>query len=159
MKRILITVLLLGLTVVVASELKVVADTFLADDQKKYSIFKGNVRITMNTDEFNASKVTIYVDQNHRPVNVVADGNVSFSITTETHDVYLGKSQKAHFKPQEKIYKFYNDVTLRQLNHAKEINGDEVVVNVATGRAFAKGGEKKPVIMIFDINDTNQSYD
>ena len=142
-----------------AEELKVVAKNFEADEQKGYTIFTGDVVMTKSSDEFNASKVTVYVDENRKPTKFIAVGDVSFKITTMTGDLYAGKAQEARFFPQKKEYRFYTDVHIRQLNKQKEINGDEVIVDLIEGRAFAKGADKKPVIMIFNIDDANQTDD
>jgi len=146
-------------TALFAEELKVVAKNFEADEQKGYTVFSGDVVVSKGSDEFNASKVTIYVDANRKPTKFIAQGSVSFRISTLTGDTYAGKAQEVRFFPQSKEYRFYTDVHIRQLNKHKEINGDEVVVELTEGRAFAKGAEEKPVIMIFNIDDVNQSHD
>ena len=150
--------LILGLALH-AEELKVVAKNFEADEQKGYTVFTGDVVMTKGSDEFNASKVTVYVDKNRKPTKFIAVGDASFKITTMTGDRYAGTAQEVRFFPQKKEYHFYTDVHIHQLNKQKEINGDEVIVDLIEGRAFAKGAEKKPVIMIFNIDDANQSDD
>lgn len=40
---------------------------------------------------------------------------------------------------------------LKQLDEKKEIQGDEVVLKLNDGKAYAKGIVQKPVIMIFDL--------
>lgn len=154
----LITALIIFMgTVLHAEALKVIAKNFEADEQKGYTIFTGDVRMTKGSDEFNASKVTVYVDADRKPTKFVAVGNVSFLVTTMTADVYSGKAEEVRFFPQTKEYRFYTNVHIKQLNKQKEINGDEVIVDLIQGKAFAKGADKKPVIMIFNIEDTNQS--
>lgn len=140
-----------------AEELRVVAENFDADEQKGISTFTGNVKIEKGSDELNASKVVIYVDKARKPTKYIAEGDVSFYIRTENNDTYRGRSQKAVFVPAEKIYRFYTDVHLKQINRHKEINGDEVVLDALKGRAVAKGAEKKPVIMTFQLEDKNQT--
>jgi lipopolysaccharide export system protein LptA len=157
MRTIFILPLLCILAMLRAEELKVVAKNFEADEKKGYTVFTGNVAMSKGSDEFNASKVTVYVDKNRKPTKFIAKGSVSFRITTQTHDIYRGNAQEVHFFPQKKEYHFFNDVHIKQLNKPKEINGDEVVIDVIEGRAYAKGAERKPVIMIFNIDDTNQT--
>lgn len=142
-----------------AAELKIVSKHFETDERKGVTQFEGNVRISMGADELNASKVMVYVDANRKPKRFVATGNVAFRVTTETADVYSGRAQEVQFLPAEKEYRFYRDVHLKQLNKPKEINGDEVIVELAEGRAFAKGGERTPVMMIFKLDDANASHD
>lgn len=139
-----------------SEELKVSSESFHADENKGISVFTGNVNILKHHDELNASEVTIYTDKQNKPVKFVAIGNVSFVIETKQGAKYSGIAGKAIFLPQEKEYHFYTDVHLKQLDEKKEIQGDEVVLEVVAGKAYAKGVVKKPVIMIFDIADEEE---
>lgn len=137
-----------------SEELKIKANEFDADERKGISIFTGNVYITKKNDELNADKVTIYTDKERKPMKFVAVGNVSFIITTLDGAVYKGKAQKTIYDPLKKEYYFYKNVYLKQINEKKEIIGDEVVLKTIEGKAYAKGAKKEPVIMIFDMKDT-----
>jgi len=148
-KRIFLTIFL-G-TALFSQELKVKAKLFNADQKAGISIFEGDVNIIKGLDELNASKVTIHTNSNQEPTKFMADGNVSFSIHTLEGSIYLGKSQKAIYLPKEKEYHFFKDVHLKQINEKKEIIGEEVVLKTIEGKAHAKGAEKEPVIMIFDM--------
>jgi lipopolysaccharide export system protein LptA len=140
-----------------AEQLKVIAEKFDGDEKKGISVFTGNVKIKKGLDELNATKVTVYTNAQRKPEKMVAEGDVSFFVVTETKDTYSGKSQKAVFLPIEKQYQFYTDVHLMQLNEKKEITGDEVIIDTIKGKAYAKGMQKKPVIMIFDVPDNNET--
>ena len=150
MKNILLLTILIN-SFLLAQELKIKADSFSADEIKGVSIFQGNVSILKYHDELNASTVTIYTNKKNQPVKFVAIGDVSFKIETKTKAKYEGKANKVVFLAQKKEYRFYKDVHLKQINEKKEIQGDEVILNISSGKAHAKGLEKGPVIMIFDI--------
>ena len=152
MKTIIIFIFLL-LCKVSAQELKIKADSFKADQKAGLSIFEGSVNIVKYKDELNASKVTIHTNKNNKPIKFIAEGNVSFYITTKNSAIYTGKAQEVIFLPQQKEYHFYRDVHLQQLNEKKEIIGDEVVLSTKEGQAYAKGKKSGPVIMIFDIDE------
>ena len=139
-----------------ADELKIKANFFESDQNKGISVFRGQVHITKGYDEINATKVTIYTDKDKKPIKIVAIGNVSFKIEDETHKKYRGKAQKVIYIPNEQEYRFYTNVHLFQLGDKKEIQGDEVVFNVITGKAYAKGVDHNPVIMIFDIKEKKE---
>jgi lipopolysaccharide export system protein LptA len=113
----------------------------------------GDVNILKGADELNASKVTIFVNKEKKPTKFVADGNVSFSITSKKGTVYKGVAGRAIYLPNKKEYYFYDNVHLQQLNEKKEIMGDEVVLKTIDGKAYAKGMKKEPVIMIFNIDE------
>ena len=141
------------LTLLSAQELKVKANSFTSDQNTGISVFSGNVNIIKANDELNASKVTIYVNKEKKPIKFVAVGNVSFSITSKNGGVYKGVAGKAIYLPSKKEYYFYENVHLQQLNDKKEILGDEVVLKTTDGKAYAKGLNKEPVIMIFNIDE------
>lgn len=134
-----------------SQELKVKAKFFNADQKKGISVFEGNVNVIKGNDELNASKVTIYTDAKQEPTKYVAEGDSSFNIETLEGAVYKGKAEKVVYIPLEKEYHFFKNVHLRQINEKKEIIGDEVVLKTIEGKAYAKGAEKEPVIMIFDM--------
>jgi len=134
-----------------SQELKIKADYFESDEKKGISLFRGNVHIKKGFDEINASKVTIYTDKQRHPVKYIAQGDVSFTIEDQHAKRYKGKAQKVVYEPLKQEYRFYTDVFLKQIGDKKEIRGDEVVFSAKSGKAYAKGVEDNPVIMIFDI--------
>jgi len=136
-----------------AEQLKIIAKSFNGDEKTGVTVFKGNVQIQKGADELNASTVTIYTDAKRKPTKYVATGNVSFYIKTENKSIYKGKSGKAIFVPAKNEYHFYRDVHIEQLDEKKEINGEEVVISTVEGKARAKGGDSKPVMMTFEIED------
>ena len=155
MKNILLLSILLN-TILLSQELKITADSFSADEIKGFSVFTGHVNIIKENDELNASKVTIYTDEKNQPKKIIAVGDVAFKIETETKAKYEGVANKVIYLPQEKEYRFYKNVHLKQINEKKEIQGDEVILNTNDGKAYAKGLTKEPVIMIFNIEDKEE---
>jgi lipopolysaccharide export system protein LptA len=158
MKRLILAALLI-VGALQAEELKITAKSFETDEQRGRTVFTGDVRIIKGSDELNASVVTILVDENRRPKEYVAEGDVSFVIHTENKEIYAGKAQKVEFLPAKKKYRFFRNVTLRQRDKDNTITGDEVVVDLQNGRASASGADKKPVMMIFKIDDANVTHD
>ena len=155
--RFLILFLLILIETAHAKELKIISKSFEGNEQKGISTFFGDVQIIMGIDEMNASKVIIYTDKDRSPYKYIAEGKVSFFISTENNSTYQGSAERAVFLPNEGEYQFFKNVHLRQLNDRKQIDGDEVIVNTKDGTATAKGGDKKPVIMIFNIKDKKGS--
>ena len=74
-------------------------------------------------------------------------------MTTKDGAIYTGKAQKVIYLPNKKEYHFYKKVHLKQINEKKEIIGDEVVLKMLEGKAYAKGISNKPVIMIFNLEE------
>ena len=152
MKNILIATLLLT-SLLSAQELRIKANSFSADEGKGLSYFEGDVNIIKLNDELNASKVTIFTDKNNQPTKFIAKGDVSFKIQTKLQAKYEGTAEKVIYIPQDKEYRFYGSVHLKQIDDKKEIQGDEVILNTTSGKAYAKGKKKEPIIMIFDIKE------
>jgi len=152
MKYALIIVLFFS-SMCLAQELKIKAESFSTDEAKGITIFSGLVNIIKSNDELNASRVVVYTNAKKEPTKFIITGDASFKISTKDGAKYQGSAQKVIYKPQEKEYRFYGNVHLKQLDEKKEIRGDEVVLNVLNGKAYAKGLKKEPVIMIFDIKD------
>ena len=150
MKYIILLTLFLT-TLLMSEELKIKANSFKADENTGISVFTGAVSIVKYHDELNASEVTIYVDKENQPTKFVAVGDVSFVIETKQGAIYKGKAGKAIYLPNKKEYRFFKDVHLTQVDEKKEIIGDEVVLKTIEGKAYAKGVESEPVIMIFNI--------
>lgn len=156
MKRFILLCLLSGLSTITAEELKIKADTFTSDQNKGISTFSGHVEMVKSSDEFNASKVTIYTDKKNKPQKFVATGDVSFVLSTKEGTRYSGVAQKVIYIPKIKEYRFYKNVHLTQIGDKKEILGDEVIFKTIEGKAYAKGMKKEPVIMIFDIAEDDE---
>ena len=149
--KIFIILISLFATVLFCEELKVKANKFSVDEKAGVSVFNGDVSIMKGNDELNASKLTIYTDKNHKPIKYIAVGDVSFKIKTKKGSMYEGVAGKVLYLPLQKEYHFFKDVYLKQLDEKKEIIGDEVVLKMTEGKAYAKGAKKEPVIMIFDM--------
>jgi len=155
MKQILIFIVLLN-TLLLSQELKITSNLFNGDEASGISIFTGNVNIIKKNDELNASKVTIYTDENKQPIKFIAVGDVSFVIETKVGAKYEGVANKVIYFPKEKEYHFFKNVHLKQINEKKEILGDEVILKTIEGKAYAKGIIKEPVIMIFNMAEENE---
>lgn len=141
-----------------SQELKIKAKLFNADQKTGVSVFEGDVNIIRGNDELNASMVTIHTNEKQEPTKFIAEGDASFKIKTLEGALYEGKAQKVIYLPQEKEYHFFKEVHLKQINEKKEIIGEEVILKTVEGKAYAKGAEKEPVIMIFNMaQDSNKS--
>lgn len=156
MKKILILLNLLT-SFVLAEQVKIIADSFEGNEKKGLTVFSGNVKITKEDDELNASKVTVYIDKERTPYRYEAEGDVSFYIDLKDNNMtYKGDAQKVVYSPLKKEYQFFNDVHLYQLGTNRKVFGNEVKLNAKDGNAKAIGKEKAPVIMIFNVNEEDK---
>ncbi len=145
-------IMILTLTTTLFSQnLKITSDKFSGDQKNGISIFTGNVNMVNGNDKLNAAKVTVYTDDKNQPTKMIAKSNVTFRIKAENGAQYVGKAQKVVYFPNKKEYQFFNSVHLKQLDTEKEIIGERVKLNAIKGTAYAEGGNKEPVIMIFNL--------
>ena len=120
-------------------------------------MFSGNVKITKENDELNASKVTVYTDKDRTPYKYEAEGDVSFYIDLKDNNMtYKGDAQKVIYSPLKKEYKFFTNVHLYQLGTNRKVFGNEVQLNAKDGNAKAIGKDKTPVIMIFNVKEEDK---
>jgi len=149
-----LTIISLCAVPLLAQQVKILADSFVGNEKKGITTFKGNVKITKGNDELNATRVSVYTDADRNPQKYEAEGNVSFYIDLpENNATYKGDAGKVVYYPIKQEYQFYTNVHLYQLNTDRKIFGEEVILNTVDGNAKAIGKEKAPVMMIFNIED------
>lgn len=136
-------------------QVEVTADNFFADEIKQISVLTGNVRIKKGAyDTLNSNKLTIYFDAKRQPTKYVATGNANFKILlNEKH--YDGKGGVLTYDPTAEAYTLEGNAYLHEAETKKEVFGDKIIVNRKKGTYEVKsgGGEKKPVKLIFQVDD------
>ncbi|WP_298096973.1 lipopolysaccharide transport periplasmic protein LptA [uncultured Campylobacter sp.] len=139
-------------------QVEVTADNFFADEIKQISVLTGNVRIKKGAyDTLNSDKVTIYFDAKRQPTKYVATGNANFKILLNQKH-YDGKGGVLTYDPTIEAYTLENNAYLHEAETKKEVYGDKIIVNRQKGTYEVKsgGGEKKPVRLIFQVEDQNK---
>lgn len=156
MKKIL-TIICVSIFPLLAEQVKITADAFEGNEKKGITIFSGNVKIKKESDELNASKVTVFTDKERSPYRYEAEGSVSFYIDLpDNNATYKGDAGKVVYLPLKQEYQFYTDVHLYQLGTNRKVFGDKVMLNAIDGNAKALGKEKAPVIMIFNVKEKDE---
>ena len=135
-----------------ASEVQIEADHFHANNISKVAYFEGNAKIKEGSNEFNASKITVYFNNKKKATKYEASGSVKFDIT-ENKIHYRGKAQKIVYAPNSSKYYFFGDVVLRDLTNNRKIEANEISLDLKTGLADIKGKKSQPVRFIFEIED------
>jgi len=143
-------------SLLISEELKITAKEFKTDEKAGITTLIGDVNIIKSSDEINASKITIYTNEKREPTKFIAQGDVSFYIQTDDKAIYKGVANKVIYLPIKKEYHFFKDVHLEQINDKKIIIGEEVVLKTIDGEAYAKGANKEPIIMIFNMPNNKE---
>lgn len=157
MKKIL-TIMSLCVLSLFAEQVKIVAESFDGNEKKGITVFKGNVVITKGKDVLKASKVTVHTTTERNPYKYEAEGNVSFFIDIPDNNMtYKGDAGKVVYLPLKQEYQFFTNVHLYQIGTNRKIFGEKVILNAKDANARAIGKEKAPVIMIFEIEDKQET--
>ncbi|MGM0623265.1 MAG: LptA/OstA family protein [Campylobacterota bacterium] len=156
-----LTILLLLSSVLFAQNIEITAQNFKADEKEGYTEFTGQVNIIDGSSELNASRVIVFfedVEGKKVAKRYEAYEDVSFYIS-EDASKYRGTCQKLFYHPQRELYQFYIDVDLYDIINKRTVRGDEVEVDMQSGKAIVVGSEDKPVKFIFQTGDNNATDD
>lgn len=135
------------------NEVRIEANIFEANEKDRVSIFSGNVKIYKGKDEINSSTVKIYFDANNQPEKYEFIEDVTFNIHIKDEVIYLGKADKIHLFPNSKKYILSGGVQIFEVKSGRKIEGNRVSLDAISGSARIIGGNRKPVIMSFTIED------
>lgn len=152
MKRLFIFFILLFASRVMAGFVDIKAEHFYANDIKHKAFFEGNAEIKQDNNEINASKVTVFFNEQKKALKYEAEGNVKFDLT-EKGIHYRGVSDSIIYAPTSSKYFFYGDVTLMDITNDRTIKAEKVSIDLKTGLADIRGKKKKPVHFRFEIED------
>ncbi len=135
-----------------ASQVKIEANHFYANDISKVAYFEGDAKIKEGANEFNASKIIVYFNNKKKATKYEASGNVKFDIT-EKGIRYKGQAQKITYAPNSSKYYFFGNVVLKDLTNNRKIEAQTISLDLKTGLADIKGKNRQPVKFIFEIED------
>ena len=152
MKRLYIFFILLFASKLLADFVDMKADHFYANDINHKAFFEGNAKIRQGNNEINASKVTVFFNDQKKALKYEAQKNVKFDLT-ENNIHYRGKADKVTYAPTSSKYYFVGNVILIDLTNNRTIKANTVDLDLKTGLADIKGNKKKPVHFRFEIED------
>ena len=152
MKRLFIFFILFAALKLSADFVDLKADHFYANDIQKKAFFEGNAKIKQGANEINASKVTVFFNDQKKALKYIASGSVKFDLT-ENKIHYNGKSESITYSPMSSKYLFKGDVELFDLTNNRTIKAEMVTLDLKTGMADIKGKSNKPIHFRFEIED------
>ncbi|AGZ82023.1 LPS ABC transporter substrate-binding protein LptA [Campylobacter fetus] len=136
-----------------AEQVEVTADNFFADEKSLTSDLKGNVIIKKGSyDTLTSNSVKIYFDAKRQPIKYVATGNAKFKAVLNKKN-YNGSGDILIYEPLKKTYTLSGDAYLHEEQTDKKVYGDEIVVNQGNGTYKVSSKDKKPVKLIFQVED------
>ena len=152
MKKLFIFYILFSTLALWADIVDIKADHFYANNINQIAFFEGHAEIKQGSNEFKASKVTVYFNKRKKATKYEAKGKVKFDIT-ENGIHYTGKTGRVVYSPNSSKYFFYGDVVLIDETNNRTIKAESITLDLKTGLADIKGKHKKPVHFRFEIED------
>ena len=152
MKQLYIFLILLFTSNLMADFVDIKADHFYANDINNEAYFEGNAKIKQEQNEFNASKITVYFNDQKKALKYIAEGSVKFDLT-ENKIHYIGEASSVTYAPTSSKYLFNGNVLLKDVTNNRTIKAESVSLDLKTGLADIKGKDKKPVHFRFEIED------
>ena len=142
----------------VKNQLIIDAEQFESFDNKGFSIFTGNVKMTRMKDKLDSDILEVYMTplkkgatkQKRVVLKYVAIGNVTFEIFTKDKH-YKGRGEKVIYKPTILEYEIIGNGSIKEVNEDKTLIGDRIILNQTTGESKVSGSKNKPVRFIMEI--------
>jgi len=154
MKKIATALFLAAAVLFGAQEVEVVAKKFEADQEGHIAKFFDDVVFKRGDDVIKADEAYIFFDKNKKPIRFRALKNVRFELHHEGK-TYKGRCEELIYFPKKREYILKKDVFVEQLPDGKKIYAEHVTLSLATGTIDVEGASKKPVKMVFEIEEEN----
>ena len=151
MRIVAVALLLFGL-LYGAQEVEVSAKKLEADQNARVAKFFGEVFFKRGSDTIRAQKAYIFFDQNRKPVKFQAVGDVRFELHY-LDKTYKGRCQELVYYPKKREYILTKEVYIEQLPDGKKIYAQKVILSLLDGTLEVEGEPKKPVKLIFEIEE------
>lgn len=151
MKKIIALLYVCGL--LFANKVEIQSLKFEAYEERGISIFTGKVSIKKNEDMMFADKVVVFVDEEKQIKKFEASGNTSFVLHMEDNTSFEGHSDQFIYTPGTGELILTGNAKIKDVTNAREISGERVILYEKTKVAKVMGEEKKPVKLIFEIEE------
>lgn len=140
-----------------AAEVQITARHFSADEQALISVFTGSVIATRASDTMKADKMTVTFTNAHEVKRFEANGNASFSVTTEDNRHFNGEADTIIYQPQEGLYTLSGHAWIEDTTDKRKVVGEHIVLNELTKAINVSGEDALPVKLIFTLKDKNET--
>ena len=128
-----------------------ITSTFMeAENAKKEVHFIGNAKVKKLNDWLHADKIIVYFDENNETKRYDALGNVTFEFKDEKK-FYKGSANKVTYHPTKSLYILTGKAVINDLLNKRNVKGDEITLDMLTGKTDVTGSKKKPVKFIFEM--------
>ncbi|WP_373030852.1 LptA/OstA family protein [Sulfurovum sp.] len=125
--------------VLFAERMEITSASMEAEDQEVR--FIGNAKVQIDDSWLHADKVIVYLDENNETKMYEATGLVRFKIKNEKHS-FNGRANKVIYDKWKSLYVLRGKAVIDSSDFVikRHVKGDEITLNVMTGRMNVKGG-------------------
>ncbi len=138
-----------------SQNVEITSKSFEADELTRISKFVGNVKVKKGYDTITSDKLVVNFDKKRVPIKYTAMGNAKFRLMINKKH-YAGKADKITYSPVKKIYTFFGNAFLQDMDSGKKIYGDTIMINQSDGKYSVKSNGKQPVKFIFKVKDQSK---
>lgn len=138
-----------------AERLEVTSASLEAGDQEIH--FIGNAKVQINDSWLHAERVIVYLDENNETERYEAIGLVTFEFKNEKHS-FKGHANKVMYNMLSSLYVLKGKAAVDSdffIN--RHISGDEIILNLFTGRVDVKGGPLSTKLFI-KVHDFSRMF-
>lgn len=136
-----------------ANKVEIESLSFEAYNERGISIFTGNVNIKKNEDKMRADKVVVFTDEAKQIKKFEASGDTSFEIHLQDGSSFIGQADEFVYTPATGEMVLIGNAYIKDVNNSREIKGERVVFYEKEKIARVMGEEKKPVRLIFELDE------
>jgi lipopolysaccharide export system protein LptA len=144
--------LMLVFTVCNAQKVEITADSFEADEKKHISTLVGNVTILKGADLIKADNLIVRFDEKNKPIEYIANGNISFNIVTQNQE-FDGSAQKLLYNPKTLKYEISGNAIINEKTQHQKLMGEKIIIDRISGKSKIIGAKNRPVKFIFDVKE------
>jgi len=123
-----------------------------ANQSSKTVSFIGKAKVIQGDSWIFADKIIVYFNENNQTKRYNAIGNVKFELI-KNNSHYKGHAKELIYKPLDKRYTIKGNAMIDDINNKRVIKGDSITLDMTTGNAKVKGSSKKPVKVIFEMEN------
>ena len=133
-------ILFFTLTQALFAERMEITSAFMETGDKEIK-FIGNTKIKIDDSWLHADKVIVYLDENNETKMYEATGLVNFEIKNEKHS-FKGRANKVIYDKWKSLYVLRGKAVVDSKDFLikRHVKGDEITLNMMTGRMNVKGG-------------------
>jgi lipopolysaccharide export system protein LptA len=128
------------------------SDRFEANENKHQTVFTGHVNVKKEQDTIDSNSLTVFFDNDNKPIKYTAQDDVKLSITLKNSTI-KGSAKTLEFVPKSKVYTLTHDVKLTQLPSQRKIQATKVIIDTKNDKITITGQDKDPAVFIFNIEE------